>query len=92
MSIDESVDELTSLIGREVYTTNGMFVGDVADVKLNLDEEVAKGLAVRNANVEFFGTLPDAEGVMIPYRWIRSIGDVVLINTTVERLLDGDAE
>jgi sporulation protein YlmC with PRC-barrel domain len=25
---------------------------------------------------------------MVPYRWVRAVGDVVLINDTVERLKD----
>lgn len=84
------MDELTSLIGREVYSTNGLFVGDVVDVKLNLDEEVAKGMGVTNINIELTGDLAEAKGVMIPYRWIRSVGDIVLITDTVERFLADD--
>jgi len=25
---------------------------------------------------------------MIPYRWVRAVGDVILINDTIERLKD----
>jgi len=26
------------------------------------------------------------KGVMIPYRWVRAVGDVILINDVIERL------
>lgn len=79
-----SIDEITGLIGREVYTTNGKFVGDVEDIKLNLGEEVVKALAIGNVNIEIFGN--GSRGVYIPYRWIRSVGDIVIISDSVERL------
>jgi len=45
------------------------------------------GLALGQLNGELFGTRVDgAQGVMIPYRWVRAVGDVVLINDIVERL------
>ena len=92
MGPEDVVDELTGLIGREVYTTTGRFVGDVADVTLNFDEEVAKGLAMTNVNLDLFGDLSDARGVMIPYRWIRSVGDIIVVNDTVERMLDNEQD
>jgi len=30
-------EEITSLVGREVYSNNGVFVGEIEDVRLDLD-------------------------------------------------------
>ena len=92
--MDATPQEITTLVGREVYSNNGVFVGEVEDVRLNLDGEVVNGLALNHLNVELFESYTnEARGVMIPYRWVRAVGDVILINDVVERLRnDEDAE
>ncbi|MXR21457.1 PRC-barrel domain-containing protein [Halobacterium bonnevillei] len=84
--MDSEADEITSLVGREVYSNNGVFVGEVEDVRLNLDTEVVNGLALSALNPDLFANEATGEkGVIIPYRWVRAVGDVVLINDIVER-------
>ena len=85
--------EITSLVGREVYSNNGVFVGEIEDIRLDLDEEIVTGLALARTNPELFsGQTDGARGVIIPYRWVRAVGDVVLINDIVERLRERDDE
>lgn len=85
--MDEEPEEITTLVGREVYSNNGVFVGEVEDLRLNLDAEVVNGLALSALNPELFeNVVTGQKGVVVPYRWVRSVGDVVLINDVVERL------
>lgn len=87
--MDGTPEEITTLVGREVYSNGGVFVGEVEDVQLDLDAEAVSRLAVGELNEELFsGTVGPGQGVLIPYRWVRSVGDVVLINNTIERLQD----
>lgn len=89
--MDQPPQEITTLVGREVYSNNGVFVGEVEDVRLDLDAESVTGLALVEVNREVFGDyLGEARGAMIPYRWVRAVGDVILINDVVERLRDED--
>ena len=91
--MDETPQEITSLVGREVYSNNGVFVGEVEDIRLNLDAEVVNGLALTDLNPELFeNRVSGARGVLIPYRWVRAVGDVVLINDIVERLKESGEE
>lgn len=84
--------EITTLVGREVYSHNGVFVGEVEDVRLNLDHEMVTGLALHELNYDLFGDrVGDARGVIIPYRWVRAVGDVILVNDVVERLREEDS-
>jgi sporulation protein YlmC with PRC-barrel domain len=79
--------EITALVGREVYSNNGVFVGEVEDVRLDLGQEQVNGLALADLNTELFqGSIEAGNGVMIPYRWVRAVGDVILINDIIERL------
>jgi sporulation protein YlmC with PRC-barrel domain len=85
--------EITSLVGREVYSNNGIFVGDVEDLQLDVDEEIIKGLAVGNLNRELFREEAAAgQGIIVPYRWVRSVGDVILVNDVIERVREPDEE
>ena len=91
--MDDESQELTSLVGREVYTNNGVYVGEVEDLRLDLEGEAVTGLALNEINDALFeGVVDRRQGVLIPYRWVRSIGDVVLISDTVERLSSEEEE
>ncbi|SDX56025.1 PRC-barrel domain-containing protein [Halobellus clavatus] len=80
--MDETPEKITTLIGREVYSNEGVFVGEVADVRLDLEERQAvTGLALRQLNDELFADLVNGQkGVILPYRWVRAVGDVILVN------------
>lgn len=85
--MEPTPQELTSLIGREVYSNNGVYVGAVEDLRLNLEAEAVTGLALTDVNHDIFADVVDrGQGVLVPYRWVRSVGDIVIITDTVERL------
>ena len=91
--MDGTPQEITSLVGREVYSNNGVFVGEVEDVRLDLDRETVTGLAIGQLNDELFGGRIDArKGVLLPYRWVRSVGDVILVTDVIERLRHADED
>lgn len=91
--MDDTPQEITSLVGREVYSNSGVFVGEVEDLQLNLNGEAVTGLALGNLNEELFREEARADkGVIVPYRWVRAVGDVVLVNDVVERVRDPDEE
>ena len=91
--MDDTPQEITSLVGREVYSNNGVFVGEVEDLRLNVDGEAITGLALGKLNTQLFaGSVGGAQGVIVPYRWVRAVGDIILINDVVERVRDPDAE
>jgi sporulation protein YlmC with PRC-barrel domain len=98
MDRDSTPQEITSLVGREVYTNNGVFIGEVEDLRLDLDAENVTGLALHELNTELFGTeASSARGVIVPYRWVQAVGDVIIVNDIVERIQrqkesDEDAE
>jgi len=51
------------------------------------------GLALAELNHELFaGQVGGSTGVIVPYRWVRAVGDVVLINDVIERYDAGEPE
>ena len=93
MDRDSAPQEITSLVGREVYTNNGVFLGEVEDLRLNLDAEEVTGLALHELNMELFADeAREARGVIVPYRWVQAVGDVIIVNDIVERIQDADSD
>ena len=89
--MDDTPQEITALVGREVYSKGGVYVGEVEDVRLDLDTEVVTGLALHQLNGDLFAGIDDgARGVIIPYRWVRSVGDVILVSDVIERMTEED--
>lgn len=83
--------EITALVGREVYTSNGMFVGEVEDLRLNIQRQTVTGLALTDLGRSELCV--DSEkvrnGVMVPYRAVRKVGDVILVYEFVEDAFNG---
>lgn len=91
--MESSRQEITSLVGREVYSNNGVFIGEVEDLRLDIDSNAVTGLALNRLNDDLFAEyVGDARGVMVPYRWVRAVGDVVLVNDIVERVKGDDED
>jgi len=87
MESDSAPQEITTLVGREVYTNNGVFLGEVEDLRLNLDVQQVTGLALHELNRELFAEeAAAARGVIVPYRWVQSVGDVIIVNDLAERV------
>ena len=89
MSTETAPQEITTLVGREVYTKNGVFVGEVEDLRLDLDRQGVTGLALHEVNDELFDAR-SSRGVILPYRWVQAVGDIVIVNDIVERLEEED--
>ncbi len=93
METESAPQEITSLVGREVYSNNGVFVGEVEDIRLDLQKELVTGLALGDVNHELFDArVSTSEGVIVPYRWVRAVGDIILINDIVERIREPEGE
>ena len=85
--------EITNVVGREVYTNTGVFLGEVEDLRLNLDSQQVTGLALHELNRELFAEeLSTSRGVIVPYRWVQAVGDVVIVSDIVERIQDQKGE
>ena len=69
--------DITSMLGLDVYTQKGVFVGRVDDAVIDPEQGVVSGLALGSINKELFDQ--KGKGVVIPYRLVIAIGDIVLM-------------
>ena len=70
--------QITDLFGLQIYTDKGMFVGEVEDVVIDVDNKKMEGIVVGKVNDQLF-ELKNYKGLKIPYRIISAIDDIVLI-------------
>jgi sporulation protein YlmC with PRC-barrel domain len=91
--MDTPTQEITALVGREVYSSNGVFVGEVEDVRLNLDDIEVTGLAIHQVNGALFGERTSgSRGVIVPYDWVQAVGDVIIVSDIIERIAPAEEE
>ncbi|NLL94360.1 MAG: photosystem reaction center subunit H [Thermoplasmatales archaeon] len=78
------LEETDNIIGMEIYTPDGVFVGCVTDVVLNVTDGRADGLFVAEPS-----PVVAEPGVTlgIPFEWVSGIGDVVILDRFPGRVL-----
>jgi sporulation protein YlmC with PRC-barrel domain len=70
--------QITELFGLSVYTEKSLLVGEVEDVIIDIEGKKMESLVVGKLNQELVD-IKNYKGLKIPFRIIRSIGDIVLI-------------
>ena len=70
------LEEISELIGLQVYTTDGIFLGNVNNVVLDLETQKVYGLFIGDTNPLL---VEDSMPVNVPYRWVQAIGDIILL-------------
>lgn len=68
--------ELLEIIGLEVYTDDAMYLGSVDNLVVDVDSRNIYGIYVRNTNPLL---VEESKSVLIPFRWIDAVGDMVLL-------------
>jgi sporulation protein YlmC with PRC-barrel domain len=70
-------EEVTSFLKLPVYTREGVYVGHVKNVFLEIDEKRVGSLLVTNTNPALVEGSVD---VAIPYRWVNAVGDIIILS------------
>jgi len=78
-----NTEEVTSFLKLPVYTRDGTYVGHVRNVFLDMDEKRVSSLLVTNTNPSLIEGTVD---VAVPYRWVNSVGDIVILSHFPERV------
>ena len=71
------LESVGNIKGLEIYTPEGIFVGIVDEVVIDISEMGVKGLFVSDANPAL---VEDDVSIGIPLRWVQSIGDIIILN------------
>ncbi|VUT26335.1 MAG: PRC-barrel domain protein [Candidatus Methanolliviera sp. GoM_asphalt] len=74
-------DDITSLFGLDVYTNECKHLGKVENAVLDMDGKKIAQLALTDVDEELKD--PSKKGILIPYRWVMGVGDIVLVKRVV---------
>ncbi|UCH88014.1 MAG: PRC-barrel domain-containing protein [Thermoplasmata archaeon] len=77
------LEEVTSLQELEIYTQHGAFVGRVRDIVIDLVKKNIDGLYVEETNDAL---VENSHSINIPYRWVQSIGDIIILKHFPDRV------
>ena len=70
---DVNISELMDL---EAYTKNGIFLGHIKNLIIDVDECKIESLFIEETNPLL---VEDSASVAVPYRWVQAVGDVVIL-------------
>ena len=77
------LEEASELIGLQVYTPKGVFLGNVNNLVIDLENRRVDGLFISDSNPLL---VEDSRAVNVPYRWIQAVGDVVVLKYFPKRV------
>jgi len=71
-------NQITELFDLKVYTEKSVFVGEVEDILIDIDSKKMESIVVGKLNQQLVD-IKSYKGLKVPFRIIRSIGDIILI-------------
>ncbi len=71
------IKKISEIVGKDVYTSDGDFFGQVEEI--NLTENRIDGWKIRIGS-SFMNMFGGAKGVVIPHQFVKSIGDILIVN------------
>ncbi len=77
------LEAISEIIGMQVYTPNGTYLGNVDNLVMDMENKAVDGIFIRQSNPLL---VEDSISINIPYRWIQSIGDVVILKYFPKRV------
>ncbi|HEX9709943.1 MAG TPA: PRC-barrel domain-containing protein [Candidatus Thermoplasmatota archaeon] len=77
------LEEVSELIGVQVYTNKGIFLGNVNNLIIDIDGSSVDGLFVTDTNPLL---VEDSRNIAIPFRWVQSVGDIILLRFFPKRV------
>lgn len=82
--------ELTSYFGRGIYTNTGIYVGKVVDLLIDVESQAITGIVANDVNTDVFDI--SGEGIILPYRWVITAADIVLIRDVIRKFEKSNKE
>lgn len=71
-------NQITEMFDLKVYTEKSVLVGEVEDILIDIESKKMESIVVGKLNQQMVD-IKNYKGLKIPFRIIRSIGDIVLI-------------
>ena len=77
------LEEISEIIGLQVYTNHGVFLGNVNNLVVDVDNGAVDGVFVGETNPIL---VEGSRAVSVPFRWVQSVGDIVILRYFPKRV------
>ena len=71
-------NQITEMFDLKVYTEKSVLVGEVEDILIDIDSKKMEAIVVGKLNQQLVD-IKNYKGLKLPFRIIRSIGDIILV-------------
>ncbi|MFB6100868.1 MAG: PRC-barrel domain-containing protein [Candidatus Nanohalobium sp.] len=77
----QNILDFSDIKKKDVFTSNGSYCGKVKDVELNLGKFAVRAVVVSAEKGSYLSQkVGGSKNVVIPYRMVQSIDDIIIIN------------
>jgi len=80
---EKLLEEVSELIGLQVYTNSGVFLGNINNLVVDVENGQVEGVFVGETNPLL---VEGSKAVSVPYRWVQSVGDIVILKYFPKRV------
>ncbi len=85
-----NVKRLSDVFSKDVFTDRGRYCGQVRNVKIDLNKFRIGSIVLKARKGSYLAQmLGGKKGVVIPYQFIKSVGDIVLIKHISSEAIKG---
>jgi sporulation protein YlmC with PRC-barrel domain len=77
------LEAISEIMGMQVFTPGGIYLGNVDNLVMDMDASAVNGIFIHETNPVL---VEGSRSISIPYRWIQSIGDVVILKYFPKRV------
>jgi sporulation protein YlmC with PRC-barrel domain len=70
------LEAVSEIMGMQVFTPGGIYLGNVDNLVMDMEVCAVNGIFIHETNPVL---VDGSRSISIPYRWIQSIGDVVIL-------------
>jgi sporulation protein YlmC with PRC-barrel domain len=70
------LEAVSEIMGMQVFTPGGIYLGNVDNLVMDMEICAVNGIFIHETNPVL---VDGSRSISIPYRWIQSIGDVVIL-------------
>ncbi len=88
-----TVEEFSSLVGKDVFTDKGSYCGKISDLELDLERFKVRAIVVDVVKGSFLSDVVGSKkGVVIPFQLVQSVGEIVIIKSISPSLFETEKE
>jgi len=77
------LEAVSEIIGMQVYTPGGTYLGNVDNLVMDMENKAVDGIFIKQTNPLL---VEGSMSINIPFRWIQSVGDVVILKYFPKRV------